>query len=178
MTRIEQLPDERASDEVQALYQSLKKKIGRVPNVYRVYAHSPTALRANLALEDILAQGELSEAEAEIIALVVSETNGCAYCLAAHTAIGKMQGLTEARLMDIRRGKHPAPKQQALINFTRAVLDNRGHVAEEDLRAFLAVGYTSGAVVEVVGHIAKNIFNNYTNSIAGTDLDFPAAKPV
>lgn len=176
MTKIELLSEEKAAPATVELYGMLKKKLGRVPNVYQVYGHSSAALKANLMLDDSLSHGKLSGREVEIIALTVSQFNDCEYCLAAHTALGKMYGMTETQTLEARAGRYAAKKEQALINFTKAILEKQGKISEEELALFLEAGYTHGAVVEVTGQIAKNFFNNYTNHIAATPVDFPLAS--
>lgn len=176
MSRIELLPENQASAETQELYGALKKQMGKVPNVYQVYGHSSAALKANLQMDGALSQGILTGAEVEIVALTVSEFNGCEYCIAAHTVVGKMQGMSEEQTIAARKGTYPDAKEQSLINFTKAILEKQGKVSNEDLQAFLNAGYDNAAVVEVIGQIAKNFFNNYTNHIAGTPVDFPAPK--
>lgn len=175
MTKIELLAEEQASPASRALYALLKKKVGRVPNVYQVYGHSPAALKANLLFDEELSKGILSGREVEIVALVVSQFNECEYCLAAHTALGKMHGMTEAQTLEVRKGVYASEKERTLIDFTRAVLEKKGRISEADLQAFLQAGYENAAVVEVTGQIAKNFFNNYTNHMAATPVDFPPA---
>lgn len=172
MSRISLLSEENASLPTKELYQVIKKEIGRVPNVYQIYGHSPAALQANLAIESALAQGELSGQEVEIIALFVSEFNGCAYCLAAHTAIGKAKGMSERQIAGARQGTLDSDQEQALIDFIQAVLISKGDVDEHNWQAFLRAGYSEGAAIEVVAHIAKNVFNNYANRLAATPVDF------
>lgn len=178
MTKIELLPEEQASTATRELYEMLKKKTGRVPNVYQVYGHSSAALKANLMLDEALSHGELSGKEIEIVALTVSEFNSCEYCIAAHTAVGKMHGMSDEQTLDARKGVCASGKQQSLIDFTKAVLEKRGKISEAEFHAFLKAGYSKGAAVEVMGQIAKNFFNNYTNHLAGTPVDFPEVKPI
>jgi len=176
MTKIELIPEDKASEKTKELYGMLRSKMGKVPNVYQVYGHSSAALKANLLMDDALSNGELSPEEIEIVALTVSQFNDCEYCIAAHTTVGKMCGMTEEQIMDARKGTYATSKGKILINFTEAILHKKGKISEENLNTFLQAGYTNGAVVEIIGQIAKNFFNNYTNHIAGTPVDFP--KPV
>jgi AhpD family alkylhydroperoxidase len=88
--------------ENQAVFDNLKKMLGFVPNLYATFALSPTALPTYLALQN--AKSSLKPKEREVINLVVSQVNGCDYCLAAHTALGKRLGFTEAQIAEIRRG--------------------------------------------------------------------------
>lgn len=86
----------------QALFDSLHKGLGFVPNLYATLAHSGTALGTYLALQN--AKSSLNAKEREVINLVVSQFNDCHYCLAAHTALGKMHGFSDAQIIEIRRG--------------------------------------------------------------------------
>ena len=82
----------------QALFDNLNKALGFVPNLYATLAHSPTALGAYLTLQN--AKSSLKPKEREVINLAVSQVNNCEYCLAAHTALGKMS--VSVRLRSLR----------------------------------------------------------------------------
>src|SRR5262249_56821154 len=108
----------------QAIFDNLKKALGFVPNLYATFAHSPTALGTYLALQN--AKSSLKPREREVINLVVSQVNDCEYCLAAHTALGKMLGFTEAQILEIRRGRASFdPKLDGLARFVREVTEKR-----------------------------------------------------
>ena len=83
---------EEVSTNNQAIFDNLNKMLGFVPNLYAYYAKNETALSDYLALQN--RKSTLRAKEREIINLVVSQVNQCEYCLAAHTAIGKMQGFS------------------------------------------------------------------------------------
>ena len=65
-----------------------RERLGFVPNVFRVYAFRPERLSAWFAHYRQLHQPteQLSAADREMIAVVVSAANGCLYCLVAHGA--------------------------------------------------------------------------------------------
>ena len=81
---------EQVSPSNQAIFDNLREGLGFVPNLYATFAHSDTALATYLALQN--AKSSLSPKAREVINLVVSQVNTCAYFLAAHTALGKMVG--------------------------------------------------------------------------------------
>ena len=109
----------------------------------------------------------------EQIALTVSELNGCHYCLSAHTALGKMVGLGDEEIADSRRGVSPDRKTEAVLQFARKVVTERGWVSDDDVASVRATGTTDAELAEIVGAVALNIFSNYFNHVAGTDVDFP-----
>src|SRR4051794_29115516 len=121
-----------------------------------------------------LGKGTLPARVREQIALAVAQTNGCDYCLAAHSAVGRMVGLTVDQIRDSRLGSAVDPKVDALIRFALKVVDARGRVDDTDLEEVRRAGFDDTAITEVVANVALDVFTNYFNRLAETDLDFPA----
>jgi len=158
----------------QPLLQAVQKKLGMVPNMFRLIGHSPAALEGYLGLSGALAKGTLSAATGERIALTVAEINGCDYCLSAHTYLGKnLAKLDDAEITANRSGASNDPKADAAVHFAAEVTRHRGHVGEEALRAVRLAGYDDAEVIEIVSHVALNTLTNYINEVWQTDVDFP-----
>lgn len=158
----------------QALFDRLQQAVGFVPNMYAVFAHSGTALGDYLALQN--RKSSLRATEREVVNLVVSEVNGCRYCLAAHTQMGKTRGLTDEQILEIRAGTaHFDPRLDALARLVRATVASHGHPDAAAVEAFFAAGYTAENVVDVVLVIGDKTITNYLHGIAQVPVDFPAA---
>jgi len=155
---------DQVSPENQAIFDNLKKMLSFVPNLYATFAHSATALGTYLALQN--AKSSLNAKQREVVNLVVSQVNACEYCLAAHTAVGKMVGFTDAQILEIRSG-HAAfdPKLDALARFVREMAEKRGHVAAASTEAFLEAGWTEGNLVDVTMVVGDKIISNYLHSV-------------
>jgi AhpD family alkylhydroperoxidase len=125
-----------------------------------------------LSFSTALGGGALGAKLREQIALAVAEANGCEYCLAAHSTIGKMVGLSNADVVASRQGRSSDPKAAAALAFARAVLDRRGDVSDADLRAVREAGHGDGEIAEILAHVALNVFTNYFNRFARTNIDF------
>ena len=160
----------------QPLLAAVKQQLGMVPNLMKVLAHSPSGLGAYLGFSAATAGGALDTADRERIALVVAEANGCEYCLSAHTALGEMHGVDAAELAAARHGTSGDARAQAAITLALDIVDNRGRVSNGALANARAAGLSDGEVVETVAHVALNVFTNYFNSLAGTEVDFPAVR--
>ena len=178
MARIHQVAPESATGKAKELLDAVQGKLGLVPNLTRAMANSPAVLEGYLGLSGALGKGSLSAKNREQIALAVGQANLCDYCLAAHSAIGKMVGLTPEQILDSRRGTAVDPKSDAVIRFARKVVDERGRVNDTDIADVRAAGLNDGAIAEVVANVALNIFTNYFNHVAETDIDFPMAEPI
>ena len=144
----------------QAIFDNLKKALGFVPNLYATFAHSPTALGTYRALQN--AKSSLKPKEREVINLVVSQVNDCEYCLAAHTALGKMLGFSDAQILEIRRGRASFdPKLDGLTRFIREVAEKRGHVSAAATDAFLAAGWSQANLVDAIMVVGDKSISNY-----------------
>ena len=173
MQRIPAINASAAPAVTQGLLDAVTKQMGGVPNILATMAQSPAALEGFLGFAGGLSKGSLAPAVREQIALAVAGANTCDYCASAHTALGKGAGLTAQEMTRNLTGESSDPKVAALLSFARQVVSKRGNVSDADLSAFRAAGYGDAAVVEVVAQVALNIFTNYFNHVAGTEIDFP-----
>jgi len=158
----------------QAIFANLEKGLGFVPNLYATFAHNETALGDFLGSTQ--RKSTLSGKEKEIINLIVSEVNGCAYCKAAHTAISKNNGFNEDQILEIRGGSATFnAKYDALAKFVNSAAINRSHPTAEATEGLLAAGYTNANVVDIVLIIGEITTTNYLHGITKVAVDFPAA---
>lgn len=163
---------ETASPEGRDVLQQVQGKYGFIPNLLGNMAEAPATARAYLALGDLLGETSFSVTEQQIILLAVSRYNECTYCIGAHSAIAAMQEISADIVESIRNDEPIAdPKLEALRRFTTAVVDQRGWLSDEDTGQFIAAGYNKQQILEVVLGIAMKTISNYTNHIAGTQLD-------
>jgi uncharacterized peroxidase-related enzyme len=175
MSRFNTISPESATGTAKDLLEVVRNKLGIVPNMMRAMANSPAVLEGYLQLSGSLAKGTLSAKVREQLALSISEANHCDYCVAAHSAIGRSVGLNTDQIRDSRLGTAVEPRTEAVIRFARKLIYARGQVGAEDVQEVRDAGFDDAAIAEVVGHVALNVFTNYFNIVAGTDLDFPKA---
>lgn len=176
MSRIPPVDPATTSGKAGNLLAAVAARFGSTPNLFRVAAQSPAALEGLLGLSGALGGGALTAATRESVALAVAEANGCDYCLSAHSLIGRGAGLSEADIALARTGRAADSRLEATLAFARAVLATRGRVSDADLATARAAGLDDGALVEVVAHVALNVFTNYLNNVADTEIDFPVVR--
>ncbi len=174
MSRIAIPTVEQASAASKLLLDAVHKQLGVVPNLMKLVGHSPAALEGYLSLNGALAKGVLDGALRERIALAVAEFNGCEYCLAAHTYLGKnVAKLNESEIRAARDGRSNDTKADAALRFARRVASEHGRVSDSDLAALRTAGFDNAGVIEIVVNVALNVLTNYVNNVALTDVDFP-----
>jgi uncharacterized peroxidase-related enzyme len=174
MTRFTVPTRDTVSEGNQALFDALQGKLGFVPNLYATFALSQNALGTYLALQS--AKSSLNAKAREVVNLVVSQYNECRYCLAAHTALGKMNGFSDAQIIEIRKGTASFDaKLDALARLARSLVARRGHADAAAMDAFFAAGWTQENLVDVIMTIGDKIISNYLHAATDIPVDFPAA---
>jgi uncharacterized peroxidase-related enzyme len=152
------------------------KKLGSVRNVFRLAALSPAALEGLLGLSGPLSK-TLDVRTRECIAIAVAEVNGCDYCLSAHTYLGlNLAKITPEDAALARKGSSTDAKAGAAIRFAVWVARTRGGVSDADIAAAKEAGYNEAQIVEIVALVVENVFTNFLNRVAQTDIDFPGLQ--
>jgi AhpD family alkylhydroperoxidase len=174
MTTINVPTREEVSPANQAIFDSLQKGLGMVPNLYATFAHSGTALTTYMALQN--ASSSVSGEAREVVNLVVSQVNQCEYCLAAHTMLAKMHGFSDEKILEIRHGYASFDaKFDALARLTKGIVQSRGHTDPALLDSFFAAGWTRENLVDAMVVIGDKTVSNYLHSTTRIPVDFPAA---
>jgi uncharacterized peroxidase-related enzyme len=161
-----------APEESKPLLEQSKKNLGIIPNLERVMAESPALLEGYVHLWELFDTTSLSPVERQVVYQTANFENQCEYCVPWHTKLSQIAGMSPDEIEALRRGAELADRKlEALRQFTRSLILNRGKITEAELNAFFAVGYSTQQALEVILGIAVKTMSNYTNSIAGTPLD-------
>ncbi len=158
------------------LLDAVEQSLGVVPNLFRLVGQSPAALEGLLGLNGALSRS-LDGATRERIALAVAQVNGCDYCLSAHTYLGlNVAHLDPAEIALNRRGGSNDRSAGAAVAFAVKVASERGRVTDADIAAVKQAGFSEAQIVEIVGLVAVNVYTNFINNVAETDIDFPVVR--
>lgn len=163
---------ETAPEGSKPLLQSLQRTIGMIPNLAAAMSESPELLKGFLTIRQIFYGGTFSPGEIQVLALTNAFENGCRYCMALHSAFALNEGVSREAVEALRAGRSPQePTLKALSEFSRALVERRGHVGDEDLQRFLAAGYSKAQALEVVLGVAVSILPNFAHHITRCPLD-------
>lgn len=174
MNRIPLIDRANTTPDRQALLDQIHAAFGATPHMFRAVANSPAALQSMWAAFGALGNGTLGAKLGELIAVAVANRNACEYCLAAHTALGRKAGATAEEMATAQTGQASDPATQAALHFALQVVENRAQVAAEDVQRLRDVGFSNEAIMEILAHVALNLFTNYVNVAFDVPLDFPA----
>jgi len=176
MTRLQPLDPATATGKTKELFNAVQGKLGSVPNMMRTMANSDAVLEGYLNLSGVLSKGAINARTGELLALAISESNACDYCLAAHNFIGEKLLKTDPAVLEAaRKGESNDPKTQAILQFAKTLVSKNGLVNNDDVNTAKNAGLSDAEISEVVAHVALNVLTNYFNNTANTEIDFPVA---
>lgn len=154
------------------IFEVIKQKFGFVPNLFRKLSISPAVSMVYLKGYEAMEGASLDNREIQAVNLAVSTENGCEYCKAAHTAVGKMAGISPEDLELIKEGKAPRDEGlNALVTTARIIVRKRGRLTDEELSTIESMGVGRGRVYEIIALIGLKTISNYVNHIAKTEID-------
>jgi uncharacterized peroxidase-related enzyme len=179
MNRVPLIDRTTATGTTRELLDAVHGAFGSTPAMFRATANSPAALQAMWGFFGALGAnggGTLGAKLGEQIAVAVAERNGCHYCLAAHTLLGRKAGATEAEMAAAQAGEATDARTAAALRLALALVDRRGSVGADEVQAFKSAGFDDGQLIELIAHVALNLFTNTVNNAVATPVDFPAVK--
>ncbi len=154
--------------EVQELWAKPLERLGFVPNVLRVFALRPNHLLAWWAYYDELLRGEsgLTKAQREMIAVVVSATNRCHYCIVSHSAALRMLTEDPVFVEQLATGYRYAqldPRDRAMLDFAVKLTEEPHRCDDEDIEALREAGWNDEEIMDIAQVAAMF---NFTNRLA------------
>ena len=177
MPYISPLTSESATQEAQPTLWEIEKAFGQIPNLFLTMAHFPPLLKANwYKYQAVMLKGSLSRQAKETIALLVSQDNGCSYCVTAHRQALKSLKLSPSQLEATERENLTATGlselEIKLINFARLVNKNPHGIQEDVFPELKSLGVTSAQIVEALGVVELFVgFNKFLDSLQ-VKIDF------
>lgn len=175
MSRVPLLDPKAAGDSKPVLDQ-ITAAFGATPAMFRAVANSPAALEMMWAGFGALGHGKIGAKLGEQIAVLVADRNACEYCLAAHTMLGKKAGVSAQDMSEAQAGRSSDPRTAAALTFAAAMVTDRAQVSDADVEALRNAGFDDEQIVELVAHVALNLFTNYINVALAVPIDFPAVR--
>ncbi len=152
---------------------NIQKGFGFIPNLMGTFANSPAVLNGYMAMDAAWEKSTLSPKERQFILLATSVQNHCNYCKAAHSTALKHMMKVDADLVNaVREGKDLADsKLNALVKFTKEVVNERGYVSENTKSEVLKNGYNEVQMLEVIIGVALKTVSNYIDHLNPVEID-------
>ncbi|MGC5017242.1 carboxymuconolactone decarboxylase family protein [Micromonospora sp. DT47] len=152
------------------------RRLGHLPTAVALMAESPELLKGFLTASATFESTDLDPVAREVVVLTVATRNECHVCVAMHTATLTSADAAPELVAALRAGTElPDPRLEALRRFTLAVLDHRGAVPDDELRAFLDAGFRPRHALDVVLGVGTYTISTFANRLIDAPLDPPLA---
>ena len=149
---------------------------GHCPNVFKAYAEHPPLLAANWEkYKAIMLQGKLRRKVKETIATLISQDNGCKYCVAAHRAALRSLKVSDSEILAMNRGMLPGDfteKEAVLVKFACKANSNWHDIGNADLKTLYELGVEESEMLEALGTMELFIAFNRCADVLGIEIDF------
>ena len=176
MSRIPLVNPKDSTGERQQILGQIHSAFGATPNMFRAVANSTAALKSMWGSFGALGGGVIPPKLGEQIAVAIANRNACEYCLAAHTALGRKAGASGDEMSAAQDGQSQDPKTAAALRFALRVVEGRGQVETADVEALRAAGFNDEEIVEILAHVALNLYTNSVNVAFAGPVDCPGVK--
>ena len=161
-----------ASPEAKVLLEKIQSAYGFIPNLFAYMAEAPSTINAYLYLNELIAKSSLTPAQAQLSLWVTSIENDCEFCRIAHQAFAKKFGVKPQTYEAVLHQQAiECSADAALANFTREVVNKRGHLTSADLDAFLSAGFSKQQVMEVILIVTIKTLSNYINHLTQPEVN-------
>lgn len=157
----------------QPVLDQIRKAFDGIPNMFKATANSPAALQSMWSAFGALGKGTLGARLGEQLAVAIANRNRCEYCLAAHTVLGQKAGASAAQMSAAQSGDSDDARTAAALTFALKVVEQRAQVSETDVANLRNAGFSDEQIVEILAHVALNLFTNYINIALAVPVDFP-----
>ncbi len=168
MAYIRQIESDDATGELAEFYADLTEIAGGVPNIVKLSSLKLPAMRAaqDLYQSVLYHDSGLTMVQKEMVAVIVSVTNGCVYCFEHHghslTELTGDEALTEQVIDDFRRADVDSATM-ALLEFADQLTRRSPSMTEDDVEAVRGHGFSDEDVLDLVQLVS---YFNYTNRLA------------
>jgi len=157
---------------VAKLWAKSEESMGFVPNVFRAQALNGEQFLAWWNYFNLLVNkpGHLSNADRELLAVVVSGANQCTYCVVSHTAALRTYTEDErtADLVGVNWRQAGLPvREAAMAEYAEKLTERPAEVVEADLEPLRAVGLGDHEIMELVQVVGMFNLTNRVSSALG-----------
>jgi uncharacterized peroxidase-related enzyme len=176
MAKVKLLEKNEVNGETKVLFEQIEQEFGMIPNLFKALAHKPNILKANLLkVQAVMYEGELKRELKEMIAVVVSNTNGCQYCVGAHSLflekLGMSKEVIELLLIDFKTAPIDEDTKH-ILEFAVQITKEPLNLSDESFSKIQALGFNDAQIVEMISVVDLfNSFNIFLDALS-VDLDF------
>ncbi len=176
MSHVQLINSKETNSTNQLILNEIHAAFGSTPNMFRAVANSSAALKSMWSAFGALSSGVIPARLGEQIAVTIANRNQCEYCLAAHTVLGQKAGASAEEMAAAQNAQSQDKKTDAALKFALKVVNHRAQIDKRDVENLREAGYDDEHIVEIIAHVALNLYTNYINVALDVPVDFPKVR--
>ncbi len=175
MSWIDEIEPEDADRELQEAYKMIREDRGKLSNIMKVHSLMPEAMESHMDLymSVMFESRSISRKICELIGVVVSNENGCDYCVNHHAEALNHYWRDEERLEDLKRSYKETEltdREERVAEYAVQLTEDPSKVSEEDIEDLREVGFADEQILNI--NLIASYFN-FVNRIAlGLGVEF------
>ncbi len=170
------IEEDQAAGEIAEVYDGIKKamQVPTVPNIHRILANSPQALKATVGLlGDLYMASTLPQPVVAMLLYSISLARSCQYCGSFHRLTCRMVGVDEAMLAAVGNdlGAVTPERVQAIVSFGMKAAMSSGELTEADYDKLRDMGISDAEIVEIVALAGLGVYLNIVADALKIEVD-------
>jgi uncharacterized peroxidase-related enzyme len=167
MSKIKVIQHDEATGRLKEIYDDLVGSRGKLADVHKIQSLRPESIvkHMDLYMEIMFTKSELSRAEREMIAIVVSAANKCEYCQIHHANALNHYWKNEEKIHSLRKNfdfDGITPREETIITYSRELTSNPGSFVNKSINKLKDVGLTDSGILDLTLVVA---YFNFVNRI-------------
>jgi AhpD family alkylhydroperoxidase len=141
-------------------------EFGQLAEPVAKLAESPETLDGFLHASHLFEASTLDPLSREVVVMTIAVRNGCQFCIRMHTGRLRALGADPELITALRQNHHIAHQRLEQIRlFTIRALEMTGQVPDDEIKEFLAAGYTTRNALEVILGIGTYTMSTFANRL-------------
>ena len=175
MPWIRVIDEDEAEGELQQIYQEIAGARGKVANIMKIHSLLPQTMKRHLELYLSILFGRtgLTRPQREMIAVVVSAQNRCAYCLNHHGQALNAYWKDDEKLASFQRDFHSialGQAERAMLDYSAKLTRDPAGVTEQDIKELRRTGFSDEQILSI--NLITSYFNFVNRVAEGLNVEF------
>lgn len=175
MARIQVVEYAQSEGRLREIYDQIIKSRGKLAEVHKIQSLNPDTIQSHMALylDIMFSASPLNRATRELIAVIVSRTNNCEYCVAHHAAALQNYWKDEERIQSLIEGKDSevlGAEELSISQFARQLTMNpSAQIIDSKIQRLKSMGFSDRAILDM--NLVISYFNFVNRMVLGLGLE-------
>ncbi|OLS24911.1 MAG: hypothetical protein HeimC3_17870 [Candidatus Heimdallarchaeota archaeon LC_3] len=176
MPWIKTIDESEAMESLKDIYNDLERKRGKVANILKIHSLLPKTMETHMALylSVMFNQSKISREDRELLAIIVSMTNQCQYCIFHHAKALNNYWKNKERIKNLLdhgyKNVRLSQRQLQQLNYAEKLTLSPHQITEEDIMKLKNIGLSDEEILQI--NLVVSYFNFVNRIVLGLNVEF------